>query len=162
MYRKLGRDRPGKKAFAESSPTCHPTTEAPKVHSRHPIFDSTEALLQSSKPSSCSKSLHHKPSGERHEMSSCQIPTALVTPLPGTSPPQRASSDLHLQGREVPNAAIDVESVHSVRELKIALQQRLEEPPSPGDGAIELFEKWKKLLDMKDVVLKQKNLQIER
>ena len=62
----------------------------------------------------------------------------------------------------MPNAAIDVESVHSVRELKIALQQRLEEPPSPGDGAIELFEKWKKLLDMKDVVLKQKNLQIER
>ena len=35
-------------------------------------------------------------------------------------------------------------------------------PPTTSDNTVELIEKWKGLIDMKDVILKQKNLQIER
>ena len=32
----------------------------------------------------------------------------------------------------------------------------------PGDNAVELIEKWKALIDTKDNIMKQKNIQIER
>ena len=106
---------------------------------------------------SISKPHYHKHSRKKYEKScGTQIPTALVTPLPGTSPPQQANEQppdhlIHQHIKLEPNSG-----------RKVVEQRVTEEPPTTTDNTVKLTEKWKGLIDMKDVILKQKNLQIER
>ena len=129
---------------------CYAVSPAPDIADEHPFINSELSL---SKPS------HPKQQRQKHEKSSStQIPTALVTPLPGTSPPQ-------LTYDHIP----DCPSRHCMRfepettwyGRKVVEQSMVEELHS-NDNTVELIEKWKGLIDMKDIILKQKNLQIER
>ena len=93
---------------------------------------------------------------QKHERSaSGQIPTALVTPLPGTNPLQQRSNT-----HEDVSVAQELEGS---TDKKMAFQHTMIENLSAlDDGTLDLFERWKGLLHMKDVLVKQKNLQIER
>lgn len=105
--------------------------------------------------------------------SGTQIPTALVTPLPGSSPPRHSGMRAQYQpmtrameggegegdelwnefrGKERALKVVDREHTHEVLHLA---------PMASGDN-LELIEKWKALIDTKDRILKQKNAQIEK
>ena len=105
--------------------------------------------------------------------SGTQIPTALVTPLPGTSPPRHSGMRAHYQpttrvmeGGEGEGDELWDEVRGKERALKVVGREHTHEvlhlaPMASGDN-LELIEKWKALIDTKDRILKQKNAQIER
>lgn len=81
---------------------------------------------------------------------------AMVTPLPGMNPSQQESS-YHSQENDSVASTMNYESDSIASSEKD--RERLN---SNVDCTSEVIERWKGLVDMKDTILRQKNLQIER
>lgn len=120
---------------------------------------------------SSTQAVQHTALRQRPKMSNVTpIPTALVTPLPGTSPPHY-THELHTHDRQpgsMKTEEVDGEDRQKGKGWKV-VGSREEEfsgvsglPMEPGDSTVELIEKWKALIDTKDRIMKQKNVQIER
>ena len=109
-------------------------------------------------------------SRQRHKVSSSStIPTALVTPLPGTSPPHYSHEGRTCYDHQSVNMnreEVDGEDETRLKGVGWKLVEVVEDeshvPLIPGDNTVELIEKWKALIDTKDRIMKQKNAQIER
>lgn len=103
---------------------------------------------------------HHKVSNSN------AIPTALVTPLPGTSPPHYSHEGRTCHDHQLVREEVDGEDGNRLKGMGWKLVEGVEDEPCvpliSGDNTIELIEKWKALIDTKDRIMKQKNAQIER
>lgn len=145
-----------------TSPNTRPATTNQTISQFPDLTLSSQQHSASFKPLSpqCPEEVFSR---QRHNVSSSTpIPTALVTPLPGTSPPQ-PTSDLHIHDQHPWRmSAREEENRHKRRNSKKEQETMSGLPVLPADNTVELIDKWKALIDTKDVILKQKNLQIER
>jgi hypothetical protein len=114
------------------------------------VFDSTYRLSVSSK----SELLHVRPLRPRTE--GTPIPTALVTPLPGSSPPHEVGCG----HQTFSSGIVEHADMRKGGDSKSVIQKVVYDS-SLSDTDL-LIGKWQSLIDMKDRLLKQKNIQIER
>lgn len=132
----------------------------------HPEFDPS-AIPSASSTSSLPRAVRSDPR-QRHKVSnSTAIPTALVTPLPGTSPPHYTHAHNDPQPVNTKREEMDFEDETRLKGGGWRFVERGDGelhglPVVSGDDAVELIEKWKALIDTKDRIMKQKNVQIER
>ena len=89
------------------------------------------------------------------------IPTALVTPLPGTSPPLPTHELRDHQSGSVWSEEVDSENESRVKESGWK-GMRSGEHSRVSVGPLEQIEKWKTLVATKDEIMKQKSCLIDR
>ena len=128
-------------------------TQSKAINRHHQVFPKSVGLpIGETKPKSSNGS---------------QIPTALVTPLPGSSPP-RHSAEYQMQ------VGGGVEEGEELRNMGWGKRTTVKTFSTDQSGDVSVFpvaedsqelhavKKWKCLIDTKDLVMKQKDAQIER
>ena len=139
----------------------HPSTSRHTINSSQKLSQSHDSTLFSEQYSANFIPYYIQGAKSRkasETSNSNPIPTALVTPLPGSSPPQPAGEHDYqpwiLSGKER-------EYGHKGRKNESG-KQECRELMLSDDNTVELIDKWKTLIDTKDNILKQKSVQIER
>ena len=138
------------------SGTSSCSTKLPLPEHGHESADSRSLGPQEARNATL-RQRHHKVSNSN------AIPTALVTPLPGTSPPHYSYA---YHDHQLVREEVDGEDGNRLKGMGCKLVEGVEDeshmPLISGDNTVELIEKWKALIDTKDRIMKQKNAQIER
>ena len=182
---------PAQSSHHHVSTVSDPTADSPNLTKSHSTVGTRSAISTPPHPAqhAVSQRQHaagHKPTipqavpltnSRKRVATSTPIPTALVTPLPGTSPPRHTFGlrTLHHHHQAMPGQVrsdeVEVEGVSGEGEKVWKAMEGGEQEQSggvpelsvvPGDNIVELIEKWKALIDTKDRIMKQKSGQIER